>query len=287
MGVGQVIKMRSKADWAKVEKSNFSWVVAFYRESCGFCALLRPEWDNAAAELKRYVRIAAVDVEDHKTGGAQLSSYITGRYSFQIEGVPTIKTFVPTTRAGSKGKRPLVDTYQGERKAKAVVDFARGIMPSFVVNAKAFKDESGITPGPLAVFFSSKSETAAMTKALSSKFRDRLSIAQLTTGQGSPGGTRELANKLAARCGASTPGLCVFLLEESGDVKDLAQALHVIATCASCSFLSVVCGSAPGIDKYPPMWLISHALRCRRAQAVHNEPGKFPGRFCPCKATPP
>ena len=101
----EVIKMRTKKDWKKLEDSNFAWVVAFYRESCGFCALLRPEWDEAAADLKRYVRIAAVDVEDHKTGGAQLSSYVTGRYSFQIEGVPTIKTFVPLTRSSNFIKR--------------------------------------------------------------------------------------------------------------------------------------------------------------------------------------
>ena len=33
----EVIKMTSKKDWKQLEKSNFAWVVAFYRESCGYC----------------------------------------------------------------------------------------------------------------------------------------------------------------------------------------------------------------------------------------------------------
>ena len=117
----EVVKMKSPKDFRQLEKSDYLWIVAFYRESCGcralpialsracplllpradarplrcavlrraapcchcrrrcfvlppllattlhcclrFCALLRPEWEAAATDLKRYVKVAAVDVE--------------------------------------------------------------------------------------------------------------------------------------------------------------------------------------------------------------------------------
>ena len=44
--------MKTEKDFKALEKSNFFWIVAFYRESCGFCALLRPvppPWRSPAA----------------------------------------------------------------------------------------------------------------------------------------------------------------------------------------------------------------------------------------------
>ena len=202
----EVIKLHTKKDWAKLEKSNFAWVVAFYREGCGYCALLRPEWDEAATSLKRYVRIGAVDVERSR----DLASYAQQRYGFQVEGVPTIKTFVPMTRA--EGKKPLIDTYNGERKAKAVIDHARSIMPSFVLSSKAMKNLGALEPGPLALFFSDKTSASGMTKALSSKFRNRLRVAQMRTGAMAGRG-----DDWAAKCGVESPGACILYIGEGED----------------------------------------------------------------------
>eukprot|EP01044_Picomonas_judraskeda_P004155 COSAG03_NODE_359_length_8596_cov_31.313758_10_plen_324_part_00 len=206
----EVIKMTKRSDWAKLEKSNFAWVVAFYREGCGYCALLRPEFDEAAAELKRYARIGAIDVERSR----ELASYVQQRYGFQVEGVPTIKTFVPRQHGGGKpsDKKPLIDTYTGERKAKQIIEAARSIMPSFMLSQKAMRDLTTLEPGPLAVFFTEKTSTPALTKALSSKFRERLRIGQMRTGAMAGRG-----NDWAERCGVESPGACILYIGNAED----------------------------------------------------------------------
>ena len=77
----EVVKMKTQKDFRQLEKSDSLWIVAFYRESCGFCALLRPEWEKAATDLKRYVNVAAVDVEGTQ-GERELAGFISQRYSF-------------------------------------------------------------------------------------------------------------------------------------------------------------------------------------------------------------
>ena len=39
----------------QVLNSEFLWVVEFYREGCGYCQLLTPEWEKVAANLKHMV----------------------------------------------------------------------------------------------------------------------------------------------------------------------------------------------------------------------------------------
>ncbi len=220
----EVIKISKRSEWAKLEKSNFAWIVAFYREGCGYCALLRPEFDEAAAELKRYARIGAVDVERSR----DLASYVQQRYGFQVDGVPTIKTFVPRQHSGGKSgdKKPLIDTYNGERKAKAIVDAARSIMPSFMLSQKQMRDLGALDPGPLAIFFTEKTSTPALTKALSSKFRDRLRIGQMRTGAMAGRG-----NDWAEKCGVESPGVCIIYIGDSehDDSEEGQRAVHVVA----------------------------------------------------------
>ena len=85
-------------------------------------------------------------------------------------------------------------------------------MPSFAVPAKALRGEGTLEPRPVAIFFTPKTETSSMVKALASKFRDRLSVGQMTTGKS---GGRELANTLSHACVASSPGLCIFYVDEA------------------------------------------------------------------------
>lgn len=217
--------MSKRSEWAKLEKSNFAWVVAFYREGCGFCALLRPEFDEAATELKRYARIGAIDVERSR----DLASYVQQRYGFQVEGVPTIKTFVPRQHGGGKSegdKKPLIDTYNGERKAKQIIDAARSIMPSFMLSQKQMRDLGALEPGPLAVFFTSKTSTPALTKALSSKFRGRLRIGQMRTGAMAGRG-----NDWAEKCGVESPGACILYIGDSEEDTTVEgkRAVHVVS----------------------------------------------------------
>ena len=219
----EVIKISKRSEWAKLEKSNFAWIVAFYREGCGYCALLRPEFDEAAAELKRYARIGAVDVERSR----DLASYVQQRYGFQVEGVPTIKTFVPRQHSGKSGdKKPLIDTYNGERKAKPIIEAARSLMPSFMLSQKQMRDLGALDPGPLAIFFTEKTSTPALTKALSSKFRDRLRIGQMRTGAMAGRG-----NDWAEKCGVESPGACILYIGDSEDdtAEEGHRAVHVVA----------------------------------------------------------
>jgi thiol-disulfide isomerase/thioredoxin len=218
----EVIKMTKKSEWAKLEKSNFAWTVAFYREGCGYCALLRPEFDEAAADLKRYARIGAIDVERSR----DLASYVQQRYGFQVEGVPTIKTFVPRQHGGGKDKKPLIDTYNGERKAKPIVDAMRAIMPSFLLSQKQMKVLGALEPGPLAVFFTEKTSTPALTKALSSKFRERLRVGQMRTGAMAGRG-----NDWAEKCGVESPGACILYIGDSEDdaAAEGERAVHIVA----------------------------------------------------------
>ena len=93
------------------------------RRRCGFCQLLAAEWEKVAANLKHMIYIGAVDTER--------SPVVAGSHfddANPIQGVPTIKLFIPT---GKKG-RPKVVAYNGERKAKAIVAFLTQHMPNHV-----------------------------------------------------------------------------------------------------------------------------------------------------------
>ena len=83
-----VTTIRNAAEWRdNVSNSSFLWIVAFYREGCGFCVLLEPEFAKAASSLKRLVHFGAVDVERHR----KVADAVSRKHGFQISGVPTIK----------------------------------------------------------------------------------------------------------------------------------------------------------------------------------------------------
>lgn len=70
---------------------------------------LAPEYEKAGANLKNLVNFAAVDCD------AQANKRLCSEYG--IQGFPTIKYF-----PGKKRKSPK--DYMGERKAKALADYA-------------------------------------------------------------------------------------------------------------------------------------------------------------------
>ena len=91
-----VVTLASTADWKQhVTNSSFLWIVAFYREGCGYCVLLEPEFASAATQLKRLVKFGAVDVEKHR----RVADAVSRKHEFRIEGVPTLKAFSPTAAA--------------------------------------------------------------------------------------------------------------------------------------------------------------------------------------------
>ncbi|CAH0578023.1 unnamed protein product [Chrysodeixis includens] len=83
-------------------------MIMFYAPWCGYCKTLKPEYVNAAAELKGESLLAAIDVS--KPGNSKI------RQLYNITGFPTLLFY-------EKGiyKFP----YNGENKKQAIVDFMK------------------------------------------------------------------------------------------------------------------------------------------------------------------
>lgn len=148
----------TRKSFKQVGKDDQLWIVEFYRESCGFCVKLRPHWEKVATNMKHLVHVAAVDVTKER----QLAS------KYEISGVPTIKIF---KKVNGKMK---VEDYQGERKAKAIIDHISQSMPSFVQKITKKNSLESIQM-PRLIVFSTKRTAPAILKAVSSKFEKRLS----------------------------------------------------------------------------------------------------------------
>ncbi|RMX63306.1 hypothetical protein DD238_006598 [Peronospora effusa] len=92
-----------------VLESGDVWMVEFYAPWCGHCKALAPEWEQAASDLKGFVKFAALD--------GTANEVKTNEYG--IEGFPTIKVFGPN----AKGPADAED-YKGERAASPITEFA-------------------------------------------------------------------------------------------------------------------------------------------------------------------
>ncbi|KAJ3081574.1 hypothetical protein HDU99_005347 [Rhizoclosmatium hyalinum] len=91
-------------------------MVEFFAPWCGHCKNLAPEYKKAADSLKGLAKLVAVDCD------AESNKPLCGQY--QVQGFPTLKVF------GKNKKSP--QDYQGERKAKAIVDFMIPQIPNYV-----------------------------------------------------------------------------------------------------------------------------------------------------------
>jgi protein disulfide-isomerase A6 len=91
LAIGNALALYSPSDdVVDLNPSNFDstviqsddlWFVEFYAPWCGHCKNLAPEWKKAASALKGFVKVGAVDADQHRELG--------GRYG--IRGFPTIK----------------------------------------------------------------------------------------------------------------------------------------------------------------------------------------------------
>ncbi len=75
-----VVAIISAKALAKITDSPYLWIVELYREGCGYCQLLTPEYEKAAGKLRKLVGVAAVDVEKNN----QLASQLMQTYNFQV-----------------------------------------------------------------------------------------------------------------------------------------------------------------------------------------------------------
>eukprot|EP00047_Mylnosiga_fluctuans_P013197 m.30035 g.30035 ORF g.30035 m.30035 type:complete len:358 (+) comp4736_c0_seq1:25-1098(+) len=165
----EVISLRSMKDVDAIAKSKFLWIVELYREGCGYCQQLTPEYEKTAKQLEKLVRVAAVDVEKHRDVAGALQQ----TYGFQVKGVPTIVVLQPKT--GST-KKERID-YNGERTATAMTSFLRPLMPDYTTRVTKASFEKFVS-SPLAkvILFSDKPKATSLLKALSAKYHERLTF---------------------------------------------------------------------------------------------------------------
>lgn len=94
-----------------------------------------------------------------------------------VQGFPTLKI----VRPGKKPGRPLVEDYQGQRTAKAIVDSVKDKIPN---NVKRITDNTLVEwlqegNNAKAILFSDKGTTSALLKALAIDFLGSVNVAQI------------------------------------------------------------------------------------------------------------
>lgn len=95
-----------------------------------------------------------------------------------VQGFPTLKI----VRPGKKPGRPLVDDYQGERTAKAIVDGVKEKIPNHVKRVTDKVLDEWLQEGndtAKTILFSNKGTTGALLKALAIDFLGSVSVAQI------------------------------------------------------------------------------------------------------------
>jgi len=103
----------------------------------------------------------------------------------EIKGTPTIKLIRPKRKAKTNAKKDVVD-YNMERKASDMVSFALDSMPSFVERVNGPEDFTKIKNKakkyglPMILFFSEDRRILNEMKYLSTEFRKRVLIAQIS-----------------------------------------------------------------------------------------------------------
>ncbi|KAJ8737780.1 hypothetical protein PYW08_000375 [Mythimna loreyi] len=100
-------------------------MIMFYAPWCGYCKTLKPEYVNAAADLKGESLLAAIDVS--KPGNSKI------RQLYNITGFPTLLYY-------EKGQYKL--PYNGENKRQAIVDFMRDPTTAMQQKKKEVVDDS-------------------------------------------------------------------------------------------------------------------------------------------------
>ena len=96
-----VVAISDAAGLKRLQRSNYLWVLEFYREGCGYCVQAAPEYEKAATSLKRMVGFAAVDVEKNQGIAGQLMQ----AFGVEVKGVPTIVMLKPTSKGMTKVER--------------------------------------------------------------------------------------------------------------------------------------------------------------------------------------
>ncbi|KAF9345884.1 protein disulfide isomerase (PDI) protein [Mortierella sp. AD094] len=211
----RVVDITTQNFQAEVIDSNHLVMVEFYAPWCGHCKNLAPQYKAAADNLHGIVKMGAIDCDNDK------NKPICAQY--KIEGFPTIKVF-PANRSGKRGVKYPKD-YQGERSAKAIVDFLVKMLPNDIKLVSSNPSSEKVTnvdefvaneSEPRALLFTKKLTSSSMYKGLATDMKDRMIVAEMRTP------SDEVLKKFNVQ---SAPALVVFPkgsqepINFSGDLK--------------------------------------------------------------------
>lgn len=159
-----VVSLKKSIDIKQITESPYLVILEVYRESCGFCKILTPEYEKVATYLRKMVVVAAVDVEKDRN----VANQVIKKYGINVNGVPTLVLLKPK----ADGSKELI-VYNGERNYKAIVDFAVTHMPSSVesLTTPALYDKFVQSTTSVVVLLSNKKTAGMIIKALSTKYK--------------------------------------------------------------------------------------------------------------------
>ncbi|ROV99734.1 hypothetical protein VSDG_03134 [Cytospora chrysosperma] len=169
-----VVQIDAKNYDSLIAKSNYTSIVEFYAPWCGHCQNLKPAYEKAAKNLEGLAKVAAINCDDDD------NKPFCG--SMGVQGFPTLKIIRP----GPKKGRPVVEDYQGQRSAKAIVDAVVDKIPNHVKRVTdkdvdeflATKNDSA-----KAILFTEKGTTSAMLKSIAIDFLDVITVGQVRNTQ--------------------------------------------------------------------------------------------------------
>lgn len=153
-----------------IARSNHTSVVEFYAPWCGHCQNLKPAYEKAAKNLDGLAKVAAVNCDEDEN--KQFCSMMG------VKGFPTLKI----VRPGKKNGKPVVEDYNGERTAKAIVN---AVVDKINNHVKRVTDKdidtflSTNNETAKAILFTEKGTTSALLRSLAIDFLDVISLAQV------------------------------------------------------------------------------------------------------------
>ncbi|KAI1313933.1 thioredoxin-domain-containing protein [Xylaria venustula] len=165
-----VIQVDAKNYDRLIAKSNHTSVVEFYAPWCGHCQNLKPAYEKAAKNLDGLAKVAAVNCDEDE------NKQLCGMMG--VQGFPTLKI----VRPGKKTGKPVVEDYQGERTAKAIVN---AVVDKINNHVKRVTDKdietflSTRNETAKAILFTEKGTTSALLRSLAIDFLDVISFAQV------------------------------------------------------------------------------------------------------------
>lgn len=144
-------------------------IVEFYAPWCGHCQNLKPAYEKAAKNLDGLAKVAAVNCDD------DANKPLCGAHG--VQGFPTLKTFRPGKKAGSK---PIVEDYRGPRTASGITDEVVGKINNHV-SRLTDKDIDGFLgkEGPKALLFTERGTTSALLRSVAIDYLDVIHVGQV------------------------------------------------------------------------------------------------------------